>query len=262
VVTPGGGGTIVGGPLQLQMTSLAGVFVALLGVVAVGTALYAPRYHEPGHGSALYLAIYNLALLACLAVLAACCVALGVGAPLILIALSRAVRTVTGVGLRPVLLPGNLTVIPAHTDFSAFSPTYLAAFMLAVLVVPLLIYLAGRPRAGSVTVPVWDGGILEFKPRMQYSAMTFSAPTRVMFDALYRPSVSVRRASDDPAGRSGPVHYESQVTPVFERYLYRPVVRAAEWLADVVRPLQSGDVNLYLFYVFAMLLVAYLLGAI
>jgi hydrogenase-4 component B len=51
-------------------------------------------------------------------------------------------------------------------------------------------------------------------------------------------------------------------TPVFERYLYRPVIRAAEWLADVIRPLQSGDVNLYLFYVFAMLLVAYLLGAI
>jgi formate hydrogenlyase subunit 3/multisubunit Na+/H+ antiporter MnhD subunit len=196
------------------------------------------------------------------ALLAVCCVALGVGAPLMLIALSRAVRTVTGVGLRPVLLPGNLTVIPAHTDFSAFSPTYLAAFMLAVLIVPLLIYLAGRPRARSVTVPVWDGGILEFKPRMQYSAMTFSAPTRVMFDALYRPSVSVRRASDDPAGRSGPVHYESQVTPVFERYLYRPVIRAFEWLSDVVRPLQSGDVNLYLFYVFAMLLVAYLLGAI
>ena len=30
------------------MTSLAGVFVALLGLVAVAIALYAPRYHEPG----------------------------------------------------------------------------------------------------------------------------------------------------------------------------------------------------------------------
>ena len=66
-----GGGSVVVGTLQLQASSLAGVFVALLGLVAVGTALYAPRYHEPGRGSALYLAIYNLALLACLAVLAA-----------------------------------------------------------------------------------------------------------------------------------------------------------------------------------------------
>jgi hopanoid C-3 methylase len=34
-------------------------------------AWYAPRYHEPSRGTALYLAAYNLALLACLAVLAA-----------------------------------------------------------------------------------------------------------------------------------------------------------------------------------------------
>jgi len=197
------------------------------------------------------------------ALLAVACVALTVGAPVMLAALSRATRTVTGVRLGPLLLPGKLTVIPAHANFSAFSPTYLTVFLIAACAVPLLIFLAGRPRAASVSVPVWDGGIVSFKPRMQYSAMTFSAPIRVTFDALYRPDVSVHRASDDdPAGRSGPVHYESQVTPIFERYLYRPVIRAVEGLADAIRPLQSGDVNLYLLYVFAMILLAYLLGAV
>ncbi len=196
------------------------------------------------------------------ALLAVSCAALAVGAPVVLAALARAVGTVTGVALRPVLLPGNLTVIPAHTDFSAFSPTYLAVFLVAVTAVPVIIYLAGRPRADLVTVPVWDGGMVSFRPRMQYSAMTFSAPTRVTFDALYRPSVSLHRASDDPAGRSGPVHYEADVTPVFQRYLYQPVVRAVEWLADVVRPIQSGDVNLYLLYVFVVILAAYLIGAL
>jgi formate hydrogenlyase subunit 3/multisubunit Na+/H+ antiporter MnhD subunit len=71
VVTAGGGATIVGGPLQLQLTSLAGVFVAVLGIVAVAISLYAPRYDQPARGTAIYLAAYNLALLACLAVLAA-----------------------------------------------------------------------------------------------------------------------------------------------------------------------------------------------
>jgi formate hydrogenlyase subunit 3/multisubunit Na+/H+ antiporter MnhD subunit len=196
------------------------------------------------------------------ALLAVACVALAVGAPAVLDALARAMRTVTGVTLRPVLLPGNLTVIPAHANFAGFSPTWLTVFLLAVLALPVLIYLAGRPRGGRRTEPVWDGGIVAFKPRMQYSAMTFSAPTRVTFDALYRPSVSLDRASDDPAGRSGPVHYESNATPVFERYLYRPVIRAFEWLADAVRPIQSGDVNLYLFYVFAAVLAAYLIAAL
>jgi hydrogenase-4 component B len=196
------------------------------------------------------------------AFLAVVCVALAVGAPIVLVGLARAIRTATGVALRPILLPGKLTVIPAHTNFSGFSPTYLTVFLLAVLVVPGLIYRAGRPRSGSLVVPVWDGGMLAFKPRMQYSAMTFSAPTRVTFDVLYRPAVSVERASDDPAGRSGPVHYESQATPVFERYLYRPVVAAVEWLADFIRPLQSGDVNLYLLYVFVAVLIAYLIAAV
>ena len=196
------------------------------------------------------------------ALLAVVCVALAVGAPVLLVAMARAVRTVTGIGLRPILLPGKLTVIPAHTDFSGFSPTYLTVFLLAVLIVPALIYRAGRVRGGSTTVPVWDGGIVAFKPRMQYSAMTFSAPTRVTFAAFYRPAVSLERASDDPAGRSGPVHYETAATPVFERYLYQPVIRAVEWLADLVRPLQSGDVNLYLLYVFVAVLVAYLVAAV
>jgi hydrogenase-4 component B len=197
------------------------------------------------------------------ALLAVLCVALAVGAPVVLVALAKMARTVTGVSLGPLLLPGNLTVIPAHADFAAFSPTYLAVFLVCALAVPLLIYLAGRPRARSTRVPVWDGGIVSFKPRMQYSAMTFSAPTRVTFDALYRPSVSVTRPSDDdPAGRSGPVHYEAQVTPAFQQYLYRPFVRGLEWLADLVRPVQSGDVNLYLLYVFAVILLAYLLGAV
>ncbi|MGH3155598.1 MAG: proton-conducting transporter membrane subunit, partial [Streptosporangiaceae bacterium] len=65
------GGAVVAGTMQLQASGLAGVFVALLGVVAIGIAAYAPRYHPAGPGTALYLAAYNLALLAALAVFAA-----------------------------------------------------------------------------------------------------------------------------------------------------------------------------------------------
>lgn len=194
--------------------------------------------------------------------LAVACVALGVGAPLVMNGLARAVRTTTGTDLQPVLVVDRLTIIPAHTNFSAFSPTYLTVFLVAVLVVPVLVYLAGRPRGRSTTVPVWDGGIVAFKPRMQYSAMTFAAPVRVTFDRLYQTSVSLERASDDPAGRSGPVHYETEIVPVFWRYLYRPIVAAVERVADLVRPIQSGDVNLYLLYVLLAILAAYLLAAL
>ncbi|GAB1813686.1 proton-conducting transporter transmembrane domain-containing protein [Mycobacterium sp. MUNTM1] len=196
------------------------------------------------------------------ALLASGCVALGVGAPLVITALGSAVVSVTSVDLLPRVLIGKLTIIPANTNFSASSPTYLAAFLLATLIVPMAIHAAGRPKTPSRQTPVWDGGIIAFKPRMQYSAMTFAAPVRVTFDRLYQPSITVQRASDEPAGRSGPVHYESEVTPLFQRYLYRPITRAVQYCAHLVTPIQSGDVNVYLLYVFLVVLIAYLLGAL
>jgi hydrogenase-4 component B len=191
--------------------------------------------------------------------LAVACVALGVGAPIVLTVLDRVVRATNGIDIHARLLVTNLTVIPAHTDFSGFSPTYLTLFLICVAVVPLLIYLGGRPRAASRRVPVWDGGILSFKADMQYTATTYANPTRVTFDELYRPEFHVERASDDPAGRSGPVHYRFRVLPIFDRFLYAPLVRAVEWLADLVRPIQSGDVNLYLLYILFVVIIAYLI---
>ena len=193
--------------------------------------------------------------------LAAACVFLGIGAPLVLLTLQRVSHSITGVNIRAVLLTSKLTVLPAHADFSSLSPTYLAAFMLAMLLVPIVIYRVARPRARSRSTPVWDGGILAFKPRMQYTATTFANPVRVVFEALYQPHVDLQRASDDPAGRSGPVHYRFTVTPIFERYLYQPVVGLVKRLAGLARPLQSGDVNLYLLYVFVAVIVAYAIYA-
>ncbi len=191
------------------------------------------------------------------ALLAAACAFLGIGAPLVLTALDRVARATTGLDIRSELIVPKLTVIPAHTDFSGFSPTYLAVCLVCMLAVPLLIWVAGRPRAATRRTPVWDSGIVSFEPRMQYTATTHANPVRVTFTPLYQPHIHLERTSDDPAGRSGPVHYRFRVTPIFEQYLYRPIVRLIEAIADRVRPIQSGDVNLYLLYVFIVVLIAY-----
>ncbi len=196
------------------------------------------------------------------AVLAAACIALSIGAPAVVLTLDHVTKSVTGVELQPNLLIANLAIIPAYTGFSSFSPTYLAAFLFCVVAVPLLIYFLSRPRANTRIVPVWDGGILAFKARMQYSGTAFANPVRVTFDQLYRPRVHVERASDDPAGRAGPVHYRFRVLPLFQLYLYRPIVRAVDWLAETIRPIQSGDVNLYLLYIFLVVVAAYLIHMI
>jgi hydrogenase-4 component B len=227
----------------LALNAFARAFgIPFLGMPRTTRAAHAVETHQPVVGPGL---------------LAGACVFLGVGAPLVLTALAKAARHATGVDIRSTLLVDKLTIIPAHTDFSGFSPTYIAVFLIAIAAVPLLIYLAGRPRAPSRTVPVWDGGILTFKPRMQYTASTHANPVRVTFDPLYRPEVHIERASDDPAGRSGPVHYRFSVSPIFERFVYDPLIRAVEALARFARPIQGGDVNLYLLYVFVVVVIAY-----
>ena len=71
----------------------------------------------------------------------------------------------------------------------------------------------------------------------------------------------IDRASDDPAGRSGPVHYRTKVQPLFEQYLYRPIARFVRALARLLQPIQSGDVNQYLLYILVVLIAAYLVYA-
>ncbi|MGA2014153.1 MAG: hypothetical protein ABSH51_26960 [Solirubrobacteraceae bacterium] len=52
------------------------------------------------------------------------------------------------------------------------------------------------------------------------------------------------------------MHCHFQVLPLVQRYLYRPIVRAVQWLADRARPIQSCDVNQHLLYVFVVVVVA------
>ncbi|MGH2872445.1 MAG: proton-conducting transporter membrane subunit, partial [Solirubrobacteraceae bacterium] len=218
--------------------------ISFLGMPRSGPAQRAHEQHQPLAGPAL---------------LGGACVFLGIGAPLVLTALDRVGRAVAGIDIQTRLVVPQLGVIPAHTSFAEFSPTYLAAFLVAISVVPILIFLAGRPLAASRRPRVWDGGILSFRPRMQYTATTHANPVRVTFDALYRPTTHVERASDDPAGMSGPVHYRVRVTPIFDQYLYRPSIWLVRRIAELARPIQNGDVNLYLLYVFVVVVIAYAL---
>jgi hydrogenase-4 component B len=238
---------------------VAGALIALTGGLAVNAFVRAfgipflgmPRSHQAAGADEARQPVTGPGLLA------AACAFLALGAPLVLTALDRVARAATGVDIHSKLIVPQLGVIPAHTEFSEFSPTYLAVFLVAVTAVPLLIWIAGRPRARSSRPPVWDGGIVAFKPRMQYTATTDANPVRVTFEELYRPHIHVERTSDDPAGRSGPVHYKFSVAPIFERYIYQPLVWMVTRIANLARPIQSGDVNLYVFYVFVVVVIAY-----
>ena len=53
--------------------------------------------------------------------------------------------------------------------------------------------------------------------------------------------------------------FEFRIEPVFQKYLYDPVVSFVSALADRLRVIQAGSLHLYLAYIFVTLIVLLLL---
>ena len=122
------------------------------------------------------------------ALLAAARVFLALGAALVLTGIDQVVAATTGPNILARLIVPGLTVIPAHPNFSAFSPTRLAICLVAMLLVPLLITRSRSRKATGRTIPVWAGGIMRFRPRMQSPTTAHTNPLRVTFDRLFSPT--------------------------------------------------------------------------
>ena len=103
-----------------------------------------------------------------------------------------------------------------------------------------------------MTAP-WACGLPGLTTRMQYTATAFSKPIRWVFSAVYKPD---RKLEVVPAARPyfpSSISYSSVRTTSFERSLYRPIMDVVVRLATQVRRLQTGNVQVYLLYIFLTL---------
>lgn len=165
-----------------------------------------------------------------------------------------------GAGLFRGLLPVNgLIVIPAPGLSTINSPTYL---VLAELLLLALVWLVVRaiPRSGADRrAPVWAGGVRRFTAQMQYTAVAYANPMRLIFDGLLRSRTRSARRSPAAEGGTGEIEYEQEVPPPLDRELYRPLLRGAARLARSAKVIQSGDINQYVAYIFLVVIVVLLL---
>lgn len=178
-------------------------------------------------------------------------------------------------GLLPGLLAGPLarvagTVLHAGRAAAGVEPSALLvalpwggahigpwAFALAALAVAAVVSAAlamgwrARP-AMEVRAPWACGGALGLSS--QYSATGYAKPFRQVFHWIYRPVRSVRvESAGHPYFRTA-VAYEGEITPVFDRYVYGPVLGVLLMLARHGRRLQSGSLRLYLGYILVTLI--------
>lgn len=191
-----------------------------------------------------------------MALLAVCCLVLGVFPAMVFRLLDGIGRSLTGAGVYANLTGGGwLTVVSMPAGSASMAPPALGlALILAVPAVLLMARLIGGRTAKRVD-ETWNCGT-NLTPAMEYTATSFSKPIRIIFRLIFQPSRDIRRV---PRGRlpyfTRSISYKGRIKPVFEDFLYRPTTRMALYLADKIRALQSGSIHTYLTYIFVTMVV-------
>jgi len=164
-----------------------------------------------------------------------------------------------GALFRPVVPAPGPILIPADPNFAAASPTYLfVAFSTGVVVTGLLVWWLTRIKSAR-QAEVWAGGIETFTPNYQYTASAFANPIRIIFSMIYRPGKEAETQFQASQYFRISVSYRAYVVPFFEQHLYPAIISAVVALSEAAKVLQSGSVNLYLGYIFGILIVVLVL---
>jgi formate hydrogenlyase subunit 3/multisubunit Na+/H+ antiporter MnhD subunit len=235
---------------RLIMT-LAGAGLALTAAVALATSVKLFGVGLLGRSSkharvpmANSLAVGGLGI---------CVLMLGVGMPLWLGALEGVVGTNFGAQIVADMRSG-LLLVPLTAKFAFISPTLLALVMPLLALLPLVFFfLSGGFAVRSA--PVWYGGLSQDPARASTTALTFSNALRTFYSLVYRPREETTREARGARYFIHRLVFEHDVAPFFGPYLFRPLTRFVIWLSDRLRIVQSGDLNVYLSFIGALLVI-------
>jgi hydrogenase-4 component B len=162
---------------------------------------------------------------------------------------------VVGIFPLPVLLPlarlAQLLVPGSSMPEEIYSISRIIPWVAVTLLVVLLAGFAVRRTQRSAAT--WACGLPALDSRMQYSASAFSKPLRMVFARVYQPQRRIEILPADQPYFPASVSYSSVRTTSFEKAFYRPAVDRVVGLAHWLRLLQTGNIQVYLLYIFLTL---------
>ena len=188
--------------------------------------------------------------------LAVVCVLLGLAPMVVVPMLDRVVAPFAGLSIEgKVLALDGWALAPVNVEFSSLSPMALALLLIALSALGLLLAVAFGGLVKQRYYKTWGCGI-NLTARMEYTATGFVQPIKRVFGAIYQPTVKLEtellKESRYFAKRR---HFEFHIEPVFQKYLYDPVVAFFIGMAERLRVIQGGSLHLYLAYIFVALIV-------
>jgi formate hydrogenlyase subunit 3/multisubunit Na+/H+ antiporter MnhD subunit len=231
-----------GGAFAVPALALIGAlavacFVKVYGAVFLGTGRseHAQHAHESGPS-----------LVVPMAVLAACCLVIGLAPAQVIGPIEQAVHEWSGTPQPEVDLVSVAPLEPISVT---------GGLLIAFLLVGWLL-LARRTRGASTTV-TWDCGYAAPSPRMQYTSSSFAEMVVGLFAWALRPRIE--RPKIDGLF-PGPTHFRSDVPDTVLEGAVLPSAGVLARAATGFRVLQQGSLQAYLLYIVAIVLVLLLWG--
>ncbi len=236
-------------PVSMGTLAITGAFAAATFLKAFGiTFLAKPRSEEAEHAKEV-----PRTMLVGMGILAALCVGVGILSFAILPFIDEVTSPLIGVSIKNHLVNG-LMIVPTVKGFSQVSPLLIAVLLAVIfpLIMVMSRYYGGKRKV--VRADTWGCGT-PLTSRTEYTGRGFANPINRMFSWVYRPKREFHATAQPSPYIKTEMSYTSTVEPVFEKYMYGPTVSLVRWAARKISVIQTGSIQAYLGYIFAMLVI-------
>lgn len=194
---------------------------------------------------------------------AAMCVLIGLAAAPVTDTARAVAQQTTGIdGVSTVATAGQSVVFYGH-EASVNGPVTAGLILLAGFTVWLVVRYGVYRKQKVSYGPTWDCGT-PLNGRMEITATGFARSIILIFRGILRPSLQSDIEYDDSANRyTFKSHRVSiDVRDIFRIYLYAPVRQAFLAVSRWVKTVQNGNLNAYILYIFAALVIVLVVGAL
>jgi hydrogenase-4 component B len=243
-------------PIAGSLLALTAALAAACFVKAFGIPFLALPRSEAAAGAEEAAPAMQYAM----ALLAATCFVLGLGASWIIPVFDPITLQALGVPVSPTLIAHGIALQAGTPQSGTVSPVGIALVFLALA--GTAAYLVNRRLrdARVATGPTWDCGLPGLTSDHEYTATAFSKPLRLIFSAFYRPRREIRPEYDVSPYYPSAIRFESGIEATFEKHLYDPLKDWVFGLSRRMRAIQAGSIHAYLAYIFVTLILLLLFG--
>jgi hydrogenase-4 component B len=238
-----------GAGLALTSALAAACFVKAFGISFLGL----PRSSHAEHSKEV-----PVSMLAGMFLLSSMCIILGV-MPFYFIKIIDSISAqLTGVSMISIIdFDYSISTVSTYlfSTPATISTIWIAILVFVVLPLPIIMYLL-LSRTPTAKYETWGCGQPVSTGRNEYTATAFSKPIRMWLGGVFRPHREIQTTYSDSHFFKEKVIFESDIEPIFEKYLYDPVIWVILTLSRYMRIIQTGYIQTYLLYILITLVIA------